>query len=103
MFCGPGSAWGGWHMGGWLVPGFFMMIFAVLILGLIFKRQSAPAPHDLKCPKCSGAIYATYFRCPHCGENLKHNCPNCSRIIEHDWPYCPYCNEQQTLKGEKTP
>ena len=102
MFCGPGSAWSGWHMGGWFMPGFFMVIFVAAIIWLIFRRQPTPAPHGLSCPKCSGAIHATYFRCPHCGDTLKHNCPNCSRIIEHDWSYCPYCNESQSTNAEST-
>lgn len=103
MFCGPGSAWSGWHMGGWFMPGFVMVILVAIILWFIFRRQTAPTAQPLNCPKCSGVIHASYFRCPHCGETIKHNCPNCSRIIEHDWSYCPYCNEhQQTLKKGET-
>ena len=96
MFCGPGSAWGGWHMGGWFMPGFFMLLLFAVIVWLLWRRQSAPVTPMLSCPKCSGNIHAAYFRCPHCGDSLKHNCPNCSRIIEHDWSYCPYCNEDQS-------
>jgi len=106
MFCGPGSAWSGWHMGGLFMPGFFMVVVVAVILWLIFRRQPAPAPTQqaLSCPKCTGGVHASYFRCPHCGEALKHNCPNCSRIIEHDWSYCPYCNEHQqgSVSAEST-
>jgi RNA polymerase subunit RPABC4/transcription elongation factor Spt4 len=74
-----------------------MVIIVAGIIWLIFRRQPSPAPTSqaLNCPKCSGVVHASYFRCPHCGDTLKHNCPNCSRIIEHDWSYCPYCNEHQ--------
>jgi RNA polymerase subunit RPABC4/transcription elongation factor Spt4 len=93
-------------MGGWFMPGFFMVVVVAVILWLIFRRQPAPAPTQqaLSCPKCTGGVHASYFRCPHCGEALKHNCPNCSRIIEHDWSYCPYCNEHQqgSVSAEST-
>lgn len=102
MFCGPGSAWSGWHMGGWFMPGFFMLIIFAAVIWLLFRRQQAPAIPTLSCPKCSGGIHASYFRCPHCGDTLKHNCPNCSRVIEHDWTYCPYCNENQATVPEHT-
>ena len=95
MLCGPGSGWSGWHMGGWFMPGFFMLILLAVILWLVFRRQPQPAIPTLSCPKCSGGILASYFRCPHCGESLKHNCPNCSRIMEQEWTHCPYCNENQ--------
>jgi len=93
-------------MGGLFMPGFFMVVVVAVILWLIFRRQPAPAPTQqaLSCPKCTGGVHASYFRCPHCGEALKHNCPNCSRIIEHDWSYCPYCNEHQqgSVSAEST-
>jgi RNA polymerase subunit RPABC4/transcription elongation factor Spt4 len=98
MFCGPGYGWSGWHVGGWFMPGFFMLILLAVLAWLLFHRQPQPAAPAASCPKCSNGILASYFRCPQCGETLKHNCPNCSRIIEQDWAYCPYCNENQQVK-----
>lgn len=95
MFCNYGFSWGGWHFGGWFMPGLFILIIIAIIFWQMQKRPTVVAPH-LSCPKCSGSVQASYFRCPHCGEALKHNCPNCSRIIEYDWQFCPYCNEHQT-------
>lgn len=95
MFCGPEYSWGGWHVGGWFMLGFFILIFIAIIAWLLFRRQPSPVGTDLRCPKCSGGILASYFRCPYCGETLKHNCPNCSKVIEKGWAYCPYCNENQ--------
>jgi RNA polymerase subunit RPABC4/transcription elongation factor Spt4 len=105
MFCGSGSSWGGWHMGGWFMPGFFLLVIVGIIVWLVVRRQQSPVLPSLNCPSCSGHINASYFRCPHCGESLKHNCPNCSRVIEHDWSYCPYCNENQAsgTPDEKQP
>lgn len=100
MFCGPNSILSGWHMGGWFMPGLLMVMFFAIVLWLFFRRQPTPITPTLSCPKCSGSVHATYFRCPHCGETLKHNCPNCSRVIEHDWSYCPYCNENQSINPE---
>ncbi|MFO7983721.1 MAG: zinc ribbon domain-containing protein [Desulfuromonadales bacterium] len=101
MFCGPGAGWGGWHMGGWFMPGFFILILFAVVVFLLLRRQSSPAAAKANCPKCAGSIHAAYFRCPHCGETLKHNCPNCSRIMEYEWAYCPYCNEDQARTDEK--
>ena len=94
MFCDSGSGWYGWHMGGWFVPGFFLLLVLITVW-FFFRRQQRQLIATDHCPKCSGEIQASYFRCPHCGETLKHNCPNCSRVMEHDWAYCPHCNEKQ--------
>ncbi len=93
MFHGPGSMWGGGHMGGWFMPGFFMLIILVLLVWLALRRQPAAGPAALHCPQCSGEVQASYFRCPHCGVSLKHNCPQCSRIVAQDWAFCPHCGE----------
>lgn len=97
MFCGPGSALSGWHFGGLFMPGFLILMVIAFLFWQLSRKQTT-ITHTLSCPKCSGGVQATYFRCPHCGETLKHNCPNCSRIIEHDWLYCPYCNENQATQ-----
>ncbi len=102
MFCGPGTAWGGWHMGGWFIPGLLLLILFAVVAWLLLRRQPSAARPTANCPKCSGSIQAAYFRCPHCGETLKHNCPRCSRIIEYEWSYCPYCNEDQATTTGKT-
>ena len=94
MFCDSGFGINGWHMGWWFMPGLFL-IFILIVIWFFYKREQPLAIATQKCPKCSGAIQESYFRCPHCGETLKHNCPNCSRVMEHDWTYCPHCNEKQ--------
>lgn len=96
MFCGSGFTWGGWHMGGWFMPGLFILIIFGVFAWFFLKRQPTAGTPTLSCPNCSGPLQANYFRCPHCGETLKHNCPNCSRVMEHNWSYCPYCNEPQS-------
>jgi hypothetical protein len=96
MFCGSGFTWGGWHMGGYFMPGLLILILFGAFAWFFLKRQQTVIVSTSSCPKCSGNLQASYFRCPHCGETLKHNCPNCSRVIEHNWSYCPYCNEPQT-------
>ncbi len=96
MFCGSGFTWGGWHMGGWFMPGLFILIIFGAFAWFFLKRQPTTTTPTLSCPNCSGTLQVNYFRCPHCGETLKHNCPNCSRVMEHNWSYCPYCNEPQS-------
>lgn len=96
MFCDSGFTWNGWHMGGWFMSGFFILLIFAIVLWWLFRHQQPQVVAPLSCPKCSGGIDTSYFRCPHCGETLKHNCPNCSRVIEQDWAYCPYCNEKQS-------
>ena len=94
MFCDSGFTFNGWHMGWWFMPGLFITV--ILIAAWFFYRREQPQVVAIqKCPKCSGETQASYFRCPHCGESLRHNCPNCSRVMEHDWAYCPHCNEKQ--------
>ena len=101
MFYGPGFMWGGGHMGGWFMPGFLILIIIAVVAWTLLKRQPTAVIPTLRCPNCSGSLQASYFRCPHCGETLKHNCPNCSRVMEHNWSYCPYCNEPQVSDPPK--
>ena len=89
-------------MGGWFMPGFFMLIIFAIIIWLVLRNRTGATQSTIptaSCPKCSGTIQASFFRCPHCGETIKHNCPNCSRVIEHDWTFCPYCNENQAANN----
>ena len=108
FLCGPGTGWGGWnmggwHFGGWMFPGFFILLLFGFVLWLLLRRPATPAVATLHCPKCSGSIQPVFFRCPHCGEALKHHCSNCSRIVEHDWAYCPFCNQAQTTAEQTQP
>lgn len=96
MLCGPGSMWGGWSLGPWFMPGFLLLAFIGILVWLSQRRQASNDGARLACPACSGAIQHTYFRCPHCGEGLKHHCPNCSKVMQQDWACCPYCREEQT-------
>jgi len=95
MFCDSGFGWNSWHMGGWFIPGLFLTIILIAVW-FFYKREQPQVVATGKCPKCSGETESSYFRCPHCGETLKHHCPNCSRVMEHDWAYCPHCNEKQS-------
>jgi len=82
------------------MPGFFILIFIAIIVWLLFRRQPYPVGTALACPKCSGGILPSYFRCPHCGETLKHNCPNCSKVVEQNWSHCPYCDDTATTDNK---
>jgi hypothetical protein len=78
------------------MPGFLLLVFIGILVWLPQRRQSSSDGASMKCPACSGGIQNTYFRCPHCGEGLKHHCPNCSKVMQQDWACCPYCREDQT-------
>ena len=95
MFCGHGSAWGGWSLGPWFMPGLLLLVFVGLLFWLFQRRPTSPDSATLGCPACSGNVHSTYFRCPHCGEALKHHCSNCSKVMQRDWAFCPYCREVQ--------
>lgn len=95
MFCGPGSVWGGWSLGPWFMPGLLLLVFVGILVWLSQRRQTSTEIPRLACPACTGPIQNSYFRCPHCGEALKHHCPNCSKVMQQDWAYCPYCQEDQ--------
>ena len=100
MFCGHDSAWGGWFLGTWFMPG-LLLVFVGLLFWIFQQRKTSSNGATMDCPACSGKAHSSYFRCPHCGEALKHHCPNCSKVMQWDWAFCPYCREDQApLKAQ---
>jgi len=91
---------GGWFpgFGGFFTIGIFVAI-TVFIIALLRRGATKGSPEAF-CPGCAGPIDRAYFRCPHCGETIRHNCPACSRVMEQGWAFCPYCSEPLSRKSD---
>ncbi|NOY13081.1 MAG: zinc ribbon domain-containing protein, partial [Deltaproteobacteria bacterium] len=82
-------------------PGLFLLAVISGAGWLWSRRNASREPAGGTCSRCGGKVQEVYFRCPHCGDTLKHNCPGCSRVVDQNWDFCPYCRTALKAAAEQ--